>query len=183
MHGEHHGQALRESLRGILIAPYEHATYDIRVVVIHVDLDIPRWYFVAVVVDGVEGDVCGSPVVFEPCRRLRPVRVLYGWCLESWSSSNIERRRRLECLNFDDVNGSCSSSLVTSPPPSTVSSSYAHPFGRIGRRKHIGIFVVFPDNGGVVFHLNMVLEDRIDEVPSQGFGLATSFFRRDHALG
>jgi hypothetical protein len=43
--------------------------------------------------------------------------------------------------------------------------------------------VVFPDNGFVVCHLDVVLEDGVDEVASQRFGLATSIFRRDHASG
>src|ERR1700677_2278388 len=153
--------------------------------VVHVDLKITDWHFTALVIEDVEGDICSSPVMFVAYRRLRPVPRRYRWYLESWPSSNIEGRRRLEHVDIDDFDGDWtgSSSLTSSSPPSTTSSSYAHPFGRVGRRKRSGIFVVFPDSGGVVFHLDMVLEDGVDEVPSQGFGLATSFFRRDHASG
>src|ERR1700677_1809065 len=94
--------------------------------------------------------------------------VLYGCALESGASSRIERRRRwLECFDVNDWDWPVSSPLTSLSPSSTTPSSYAHPFGRVGRRKRSGIFTVFPDNGGVVFHLDAVLEDGVDEVSSQ----------------
>ena len=47
-----------------------HTTNDIGIVVIHVGLDIPRWYLAAVVVDNMEGDIGVSPVMLEPYRWL-----------------------------------------------------------------------------------------------------------------
>ena len=47
-----------------LIAPSLHPPDHVRISVIHVYLDIPRWHFAALVVDDVEGYVCGSPIVF-----------------------------------------------------------------------------------------------------------------------
>src|SRR6202453_828938 len=112
------------------------------------------------------------------------LRVLYGCALEARSPSSVERRwLRLERFDVNNRDWSTASPLTSLPPPSSASSSYAHPFGRVGRRKRIGIFVVFSDNGGVVFHLNMVLEDGVDEVAGQRLGLAASAFRRDHASG
>ena len=46
-----------------LVAPSLHPPDHVRVGVIHMYLDIPRWRFAALVVDDVEGDVCGSPIV------------------------------------------------------------------------------------------------------------------------
>ena len=112
------------------------------------------------------------------------LRVVYGCALESGASSRIERWRwRLERFDIDNRDWSVSSPLTSLSPSPATPSSYTHPFGRVGRRKRIGIFVVFPDNGGVVFHLDMVLEDGIDEISCQRFGLAASAFRRDHASG
>src|ERR1700677_2524573 len=88
-----------------------------------------------------------------------------------------------EGVDIENLNRSCSLPLITSPPPSTTSSLYTHPFGRVGQRKHSGIFVVFPDNGSVVFHLIAVLEDGIDEVSGQQLRLATMAFRCDHVSG
>src|ERR1700677_4688776 len=112
------------------------------------------------------------------------LRIAYGCALEARLSSRVERRgQRLECVDCDNRDWSAASSLTSLPPSSATPSSYAHPFGRVGRRKRSGIFTVFSDSGGVVFHLDAVLEDRVDEVPSQRLGLATSAFRSDHASG
>src|SRR6202453_5357775 len=112
------------------------------------------------------------------------LRVLYGCALETRSPFGIERWwLRLERFDVNDRDWSTASPLTSLTSPSTTSSSYAHPFGRVGRRKRIGIFVVFSDNGGVVFHLDVMLKDCVDKVSCQRFGLAASAFRRDHALG
>src|ERR1700677_170512 len=112
------------------------------------------------------------------------LRVVYGCALKARSPPSVEWRwLRLEGFDVDDLDWHTSSPLTSFPPPSSTSSLYAHPFGRVGRRKRSGIFTVFSDNGGVVFHLDTVLEDGIDEVSSQRFGLATSAFRRVHASG
>src|ERR1700677_3702237 len=112
------------------------------------------------------------------------LRVAYGCALKVRSPSRVEWRwLRLECFDVDDRDWPASSPLTSLSPSSTTPSSYAHPFGRVGRRKRSGIFTVFSDSGGVVFHLDAVLEDGIDKVPSQRLGLATSAFRSDHASG
>ena len=166
-----------------VITPRPHTSDYVGVGVVHVNLDKPRWCIAALMTGDDKWNVRRPPVVFIAYRRLR-LRVVYGCARESGASSRIERRRqRLERFDRDDWDGPVTSSLTSSPPPSATPSSYAHPFGRVGRRKRSGIFVVFPDNGGVVFHLDMVLEDCVDEVPSQGLGLATSIFRCDHASG
>src|SRR6202453_2949340 len=96
------------------------------------------------------------------------LRVLYGCTLEARSPFSIEWWWLwLECFDVNDRDWSTALSLTSLSPPSSASSSYAHPFGRVGRQKRIGIFVVFPDNGGSVLHLDVVLEDSVDEFPSQ----------------
>ena len=47
-----------------LVAPSLHLSDDIRVSVVHVDLDTPRWCLAALMIDNVKGDVGGAPVVF-----------------------------------------------------------------------------------------------------------------------
>ena len=46
-----------------LIAPSLHAPYHVRVGIIHMDLDVPCWRFAALVIDDIEGHVCGAPIV------------------------------------------------------------------------------------------------------------------------
>src|ERR1700677_1878335 len=96
-----------------IVATREHPSDDVRVVVIHVNLDVLRRYFAAVVVDDVEGNVSSSSIVFEARRWLRPVQVLYGWGLESQPPSDIEGRRRHEHIGVENLYRSCSSSLIT----------------------------------------------------------------------
>ena len=138
--------------------------------------------FAPVVVVDVEGDILRSPVVHESLRRYRPV-FRYGCACKSRSPSGVILWRQLERFDVENLNWSSPSRLITSASPSTMSSSYVHPFGKVGRRKRNGIFVVFVDIGGVVVQRVVVLEDGLDEVPSQRFGLATSAFRCDHAWG
>src|ERR1700677_5049089 len=103
------------------VAPSLHPSDHIGVSVIHVNLDIPRWCFAALVVDNIERDICCTPIVFVSYWR-RLVWHLYGWGLKTRSPGSVERRR-LEHLDFDDGDWTCSSPLITSPPSSTTSSS------------------------------------------------------------
>ena len=47
-----------------LIAPSLHSPDYVRVGIVHVDLYVPHWRFAALVIDDIEGYVCGSPIVF-----------------------------------------------------------------------------------------------------------------------
>ena len=47
-----------------VVSSSEHTAHNIRVVVIHVNLNVPCWYFAAVIVDDIEGDVSDSPIMF-----------------------------------------------------------------------------------------------------------------------
>ena len=91
-------------------------------------LDVPRRDFTSLAVGDVKRDEGSPPVVFKSrgCRR--------------------RRARGALIVGARDVDGSDVSGGVD--PSALTSSSYTHPLGSVGRRKRIGIFVVFLDESG-----------------------------------